>query len=305
MTEQIIERSHEPGALRAPAIPYRTQRRVRRVLGTAGFIVVVGLLLVFMLLPFYWMLKSSLQTNFALMAIPPNWIPRPFTLQGYREAINLIPFARYISNSVFISLVTAMIATFAASSAAYVLARYRFPGATFILSLFLLTQLIPGITRIFPIYFFLKRLDLINKYQGIIVAYVSFSLPYAVMMLSGYFRGSYPMELEEAALIDGCTWFTAFLRIVLPISMPGIVAIATFSFLGAWNDFLWASLLLYQGDMKTIQVGIRDFIGELGQVNRANAFMAACVLTTVPAVILFRFAQKGMVQGITSGAIKG
>ena len=146
---------------------------------------------------------------------------------------------------------------------------------------------------------------MINKYQGIIVAYVSFSLPYAVMMLSGYFRGSYPMELEEAALIDGCTWFTAFLRIVLPISMPGIVAIATFSFLGAWNDFLWASLLLYQGDMKTIQVGIRDFIGELGQVNRANAFMAACVLTTVPAVILFRFAQKGMVQGITSGAIKG
>ena len=124
-------------------------------------------------------------------------------------------------------------------------------------------------------------------------------------MLSGYFRSSYPMELEEAALIDGCNWFSAFVRIVLPISMPGIVAIATFSFLGAWNDFLWASLLLYQGDMKTIQVGIRDFVGELGAVNRANAFMAACVLTTVPAVVLFRFAQKGMVQGITAGAIKG
>jgi multiple sugar transport system permease protein len=251
------------------------------------------------------MLKSSLQTNFQLMAIPPIWIPNPFTLQGYQQAINLIPFARYISNSIFIALVTSVIATLIGASAAYVLARYKFPGATFILSLFLLTQLIPGITRIFPIYFFLKRLGLINTYTGIIIAYVSFSLPYAVMMLSGYFRASYPMELEEAELIDGCTWFTAFLRIVLPISMPGIVAIATFAFLGAWNDFLWASLLLYQGDMKTIQVGLRDFIGELGNVNRANAFMAACVLTTVPAVILFRFAQKGMVQGITSGAIKG
>jgi multiple sugar transport system permease protein len=287
------------------AIPYRTRRRLSETASTVGTVIIVASLLTFLLLPFYWMLKSSFQTNIDLMAIPPIWFPTRATLQGYGQAISLIPFARYITNSIFISLLTAVIATFLGSSAAYVLARHKFPGATFILSLFLLTQLIPAITRIFPIYFFIKRLGLINKYPGIIIAYVSFSLPYAVMMLQGYFRSSYPLELEEAALIDGCTWFTAFLRVVLPISIPGIVAIATFAFLGAWNDFLWASLLLYQGNMKTIQVGLRDFIGELGTVHRANAFMAACVMTTVPAVILFRFAQKGMVQGITAGAIKG
>ena len=287
------------------AVSYGTQRRIRRTAGAVATVAIVAVLLLFLLLPFYWMLKSSLQTNLGAMAIPAVWFPTELTLEGYQQAISLIPFARYITNSIFISLVTAVLATFAGSSAAYVLARYKFPGATLMLSLFLLTQLIPGITRIFPIYFLIKRLGLINQYPGIIVAYVSFTLPYAVMMLSGYFRGSCPLDLEEAALIDGCTWFTAFLRIVLPISMPGIVAIATFAFLGAWNDFLWASLLLYQGDMKTIQVGLRDFVGELGQVSRPNAFMAACVLTTVPAVIIFRFAQKGMVQGITSGAIKG
>ncbi|MFN3333321.1 MAG: carbohydrate ABC transporter permease, partial [Caldilinea sp.] len=148
-------------------------------------------------------------------------------------------------------------------------------------------------------------LGLINTYAGAIVAYVSFSLPYAILMLQGYFRTSYPIELEDAALIDGCTWFTVFLRIVLPISIPGIVAIATFTFLGAWNDFLWSSLLLYQGQMKTLQVGLRDFIGEFGGLQRANAFMAACVMATIPALMLFRLAQQSMVRGISTGAVKG
>jgi multiple sugar transport system permease protein len=263
------------------------------------------LILIYILLPFYWMLKSSFQTNREIMAIPPIWIPQEFTVEGYQRATFMIPFARYLGNSLFVSLVTTFISAALASTAAYVLARYRFPGAMIILGIFLLTQLIPGITRVFPVYFLIKNLNLVNSYWGLIIAYVSFSLPYAVLMLQGYFSTSCPVELEDAALIDGCTWFSAFWRVVLPISIPGIMAIATFTFLGAWNDFLWASLLLYQGQMKTIQVGLRDFIGELGGVQRANAFMAACVMTTVPAVILFRFAQRNMVQGISAGAIKG
>jgi multiple sugar transport system permease protein len=261
--------------------------------------------LIYILLPFYWMVKSSFQSNREIMSIPPIWFPRQITFEGYERAMFMIPFGRYIGNSLFVSLVTTAISAMLASMAAYVLARYRFPGAMFILALFLLTQLIPAITRVFPVYFLIKNLNLINTYWGLIIAYVSFSLPYAVLMLQGYFATSCPIELEDAALIDGCTWFSAFWRVVLPISIPGIMAIATFTFLGAWNDFLWASLLLYQGQMKTIQVGLRDFIGEMGGVQRANAFMAACVMTTVPAVILFRFAQRNMVQGISAGALKG
>ena len=262
-------------------------------------------IVIFVLLPFYWMLKSSFQTNSEIIAIPPIWIPRTFTLEGYQRALTMIPFERYLANSLLIATATTVLSALLASSAAYVLARYPFPGATAILAIFLFTQLIPPITRVFPVYFLIKNLNLINTYPGAIIAYVSFSLPYAVLMLSGYFRHSYPVELEDAALIDGCTLFSVFWRIVLPISLPGIVAIATFTFLGAWNDFLWASLLLYQGQMKTLQVGLRDFIGEMGSFQRANAFMAACVMATIPALILFSLGQKNMVQGISSGAVKG
>jgi multiple sugar transport system permease protein len=262
-------------------------------------------MVIFVLLPFYWMLKSSFQTNSEIIAVPPIWIPRDFTLEGYQRALTMIPFGRYLANSMIIATATTVFSALLASSAAYVLARYAFPGATVILAIFLFTQLIPAITRIFPVYFLIKNLDLINTYPGAIIAYVSFSLPYAVLMLSGYFRNSYPVELEDAALIDGCTLFSVFWRIVLPISLPGIVAIATFTFLGAWNDFLWASLLLYQGQMKTLQVGLRDFIGEMGSLQRANAFMAACVMATIPALILFSIGQKNMVQGISAGAVKG
>ena len=260
---------------------------------------------IFVLLPFFWMLKSSFQTNTEIIAIPPIWIPRDFTLDGYWRALTMVPFVRYLTNSMIIATSTTVLSALIASSAAYVIARYPFPGATAILAIFLFTQLIPPITRVFPVYFLIKNLNLINTYQGATIAYISFSLPYAVLMLSGYFRNSYPIELEDAALIDGCTLFSVFWRIVLPISLPGIVAIATFTFLGAWNDFLWASLLLYQGQMKTLQVGLRDFIGEFGGFQRANAFMAACVMATIPALILFSIGQKNMVQGISAGAVKG
>lgn len=274
-------------------------------LGRFAIVLFALTVLSFVLLPFYWMLKSSFQTNTDIIAIPPVWIPRDITFEGYQRALTMIPFVRYLTNSLVISLSTTVISAVLAAAAAYVLARYRFPGATVILALFLFTQLIPPITRVFPVYFLIKNLDLINTFPGATIAYVSFSLPYAVMILSGYFKHSYPLDLEDAGLIDGCTLFGVFWRIVLPISIPGIIAIATFTFLGAWNDFLWASLLLYQGQMKTLQVGLRDFIGEMGSFQRANAFMAACVMATVPALVLFAMGQKNMVSGISAGSVKG
>jgi len=271
-----------------------------------GVIVALGTaaVLVFVLMPFFWMIKSSFQTDSEIMAIPPLWLPSTLSLESYRRAMTVIPFTRYILNSLFVSGMTTVVCTILACMAGYVIARHKFPGATVLLAFFLFTQLIPGITRVFPVYFTLQRLHLLNSYLGLIIAYVSFSLPYAVLMLQGYFRFSYPHELEEAALLDGCTWFTAFTRIVLPISWPGIVAIGTYSFLGSWNDFLWASLILNKGSMKTIQVGLRDFVGEFG-VQNMNTFMAACVLAAIPAIILFRVAQGGIAGGLAAGAVKG
>jgi multiple sugar transport system permease protein len=209
-----------------------------------------------------------------------------------------------VLNSLFVSVTAAGISTIIACSAAYVLARFRFPGATIILGLILLTNLIPAITRVFPIYFFIQNMGLLNSYVGLILAYVGFSLPFAVLMLRGYFESAAPPELEEAALIDGCGYFEAFWRVILPVCLPGIAAVAIFTFLNAWNDFLWASLLLNQGEMKTIQVGIGDFAQEGGGVQYVNAFMAACVVATVPALVVFVFVQRWLVGGLTAGSVK-
>lgn len=267
-------------------------------------IAVLVLLLAFILLPVFWMVKSSFQTSFEVQAIPPVWLPANPTWEPYDIAGQLIPMWRYIGNSLFVSTVAAVISSVLAAMAAYALGRFRFPGATLILALILLTQLIPGVTRIFPVYFLIQDMGLLNTYTGLIFAYVGFSIPFAVLLLRGYFQTSCPPELEEAAMMDGCTYFGAFIRVILPISLPGIAAVTVFTFLNAWNDFLWASLLLSSGEMKTIQVGIGEFASEGGGGQYQNAFMAACVVSTLPALILFFFVQKWLVGGLTAGAVK-
>ncbi len=268
-------------------------------------VVVLGLMLVYLLMPVFWMIKSSFQTNLEVQSIPPIWLPSTWSLDAYFDAGLLIPLWRYIFNSLVVSVITAVITTAIAASTAYVLARYRFPGALVILSMILATQLIPPITRVFPVYFLVQDMQLLNTYAGLIFAYVGFALPFAVLLLRGYFQTSSPPELEEAAMIDGCTHFSAFWRVILPISLPGLAAVTIFSFLIAWNDFLWASLLLSSGSMKTIQVGIGDFASQGGGVQYINAFMAACVVATIPALVMFFFVQRWLVSGLTAGAVKG
>lgn len=278
--------------------------RINNTLTRLAVFVVTALALIYILMPVYWMLKSSFQSTSDIRAMPPQWIPKELSLQAYRDLGELIPIGRYIYNSVFVSMVAAVISTVIGSSAAYVLSRFRFPGMSLILVLILMTQIIPPITRAFPIYFTIQSANLLNTYLGLIIAYVGFSLPFSVLLLRGYFQNNCPPDLEEAALVDGCSHFGAFIKVILPVSLPGLAAVTIFTFLNAWNDFLWASLLLNQGAMKTIQVGIGDFAGEGGGVQYINIFMAACVVATIPALIMFLFVQRWLVSGLTSGAVK-
>lgn len=285
------------------AMQFRAARRGDLITKTV-VIVVTLIALFYILLPVYWMIKSSFQTSLDIRAQPAHWVPQKFTLDAYTDLGLLIPVWRYIFNSILVSSVAAIFATIIGCSAAYVLSRFKFPGMNIILVLILTTQLIPPITRAFPIYFTIQSAGMLNTYGGVIISYIGFSLPFSVLLLRGYFENSCPPDLEEAALMDGCSHFEAFRKIILPVSLPGLAAVTIFTFLNAWNDFLWASLLLNQGAMKTIQVGIGDFAGEGGGVQYINVFMAACVVATIPALIMFLFVQRWLVSGLTAGSVK-
>lgn len=280
--------------------------RYRRVDTVTKFVVIAATVvaLIYILLPIFWMLKSSFQTATEIKELPPRWIPEHIRLDSYRDINLLIPIWRYIFNSIYVSSAAALLATMIGTSAAYVLSRFRFPGMTLILVVVLLTQLIPPITRVFPLYALLQNAGLLNTYTGLILSYTGFSLPFSILLLKGYFESSCPPEIEEAALVDGCGYMSTFIRVILPISLPGLAAVTIFTFLNAWNDFLWASLLLNSSEMKTIQVGIGDLTAEGGGTRYISMFMAACVLATIPALIMFIFVQRWLVSGLTSGSVK-
>ena len=215
---------------------------------------------------------------------------------------NIRIFRKILVNSLIVAGASTVISSIFASLAGYGFSRFKFKGNRFVLFMFLFTQMVPAILLLLPYFIMMRKLGLINTYPALIIAYISFSLPFCTWMLVGFFN-AIPKDLDESAMIDGCNRVQALFRVVYPLALPGIAATTLFGFLVAWNHYLFAMQLVTTPDMYTFPVGIASLTGEFRVA--WNELMAGTVIASAPALILYLLLQKWFVRGLTAGAVKG
>ncbi|MBI3454553.1 MAG: carbohydrate ABC transporter permease [Candidatus Rokubacteria bacterium] len=261
-----------------------------------------GLLLVFCGFPLYWMIVSSVKSPIELLASPPTLWPQELSFRTYVKLFTETNFTTYFWNSIVVSGATTAIVVLLGCLGGYSLARYRFPGREKAAKLLLLVYMFPPIILVVPLFMFAHRFGLTNSRIGISLAYISFALPYALWILRAFFQ-SLPVELEEAAMIDGASRLQACAYVVVPLALPGVIATGIFTFIVAWNDFLFASVLTGRDELKTLPVGINDFF-HMALIDW-GLVMAAGVMVTIPAIVLFILVQQYLIAGWGAGGLKG
>ncbi|MDA0172614.1 carbohydrate ABC transporter permease [Solirubrobacter taibaiensis] len=270
-----------------------------------GLDALTWLVLLVMLSPILWLVAASLQTDGQLSSGAYNLLEPTFT--AFSRMWKTVDFERYMINSLIICTAAALLATAFAACAGYALARFRFRGATTLSLGVVGTQLIPGSLFLLPVFMgfvWLKQntpVALFDTHAGMVLVYTAFFTPVAIYFMR-YFFMAIPRDLEEAAMVDGCNRFTAFVKIVLPAAAPGLVATFVYAFLFAWDELLFVAALT-QENAETIPIGIRNFIGNYQE--RTAQLMAAGVVSTLPVLIAFFATQRWLVKGITAGAVKG
>jgi ABC-type glycerol-3-phosphate transport system permease component len=256
----------------------------------------------FIALPLLWMVISSLKPPQELFTSPPRILPGHLTLQWYRAVIGGTNAPLFFWNSFVVGVATTIVCLAIGVLAAYGLTRFHFRGKSAFLTAALLTYMFPAIVLFVPIYMTLSGLGLINTRLGLIICHSILTFPFAVWMLKSFFEGI-PKDIDEAAWVDGASYFNTFVRIVLPLSLPGIFSVGIFVFVLSWNEFLFASIVMTSAEMKTIPVGISEFITSFDV--RWGEIMAMGTLATVPVVVLFMMVQRYFLRGVLSGAVKG
>lgn len=265
------------------------------------FAVAVAALLV-MVFPLYWMVNTSLKPGPEVFLSPPTFFSPNWSFAAYEEIFRTRPMARYVLNSLVVATGATVISVVLAAFAAYGFTRFAIRGANLFLVFLLFTKMLPETLLIVPYFQVMSSLGLVNTYTALILAYSSFALPFSVWMLIGFFR-SIPKEIDEAAIVDGATRLQAFWKVILPLSRPGLAAVALFTFIIAWNSYVWALVLTTSSDMFVISVGITNLVGEYRV--QWNELMAAAVIGTFPVMVLYAFLNRHLVSAITAGAVKG
>ena len=259
------------------------------------------ILLVFILFPFYWTFITSVKPESELYGAVTYW-PHSVTFVAYQKLFTTtVNFFAAMKNSLIVALCTTVVSLAVSTLAAYAFSRYLFTGRKLLMSMFLCNNMFPTVLLLIPLYSIMRKIGLLHTHASLVLSYTTFTIPFSVWLLNG-FLNDLPTSLEEAAMIDGCTRGQAFTKIVLPILVPCLVATGVYIFMNAWNEYTFA-MLFTSIATRTIPVALKNLIGQLGV--QWDLLTAGGVITIIPVCILFFFAQKRLVAGLTAGAVKG
>ncbi len=269
-------------------------------LGTAGYYAVSIVLAVIALIPFLWMISTSLKSRGALMSIPIEWIPAEPTLDGYAKVFSRFPFLRTIGNSLLISVAYTLITLISASMAAFAFAKLRFRGSGAILSVYIATMMIPTQVTMIPLFVVMNRLGLIDSYASVILP--SMFKPFAVFLLVQQMK-TIPNDYLDAARIDGAGLFQTYRKVALPLCIPTLATLAVTTFMESWNDYLWPLLMLTDRNKMTLPIALSTLNGQYS--TEYNVLMAGSLISMIPIIIIYIAAQKQFKSGLMAGGIKG
>ena len=254
------------------------------------------------LLPLLWMLSTSLKPPREVLATPPTLIPAAPTLENFARLLNQTAFVSYFLNSMTVAGLTVLLTMAAGSAGAYSLTRFAFPGRESIARLILCTYMFAPIMIVVPIYILARRAGIVDTHTALVLSYSSFCLPFSLWLLRAFFQ-SIPLELEEAALVDGAGRLRALIYIVAPLALPGLIATSIFTFTLAWNDYIFTRILIISDELKTLPVGVQDLFS--AAVVDWGLVMAAGMLITIPALAFFMAVQRHLIAGWGTGGLKG
>ena len=276
-------------------------RKIKRLLWESLFYATLLLLLVSVVFPFYWMIKTSMETGAGLFSFPPRFLPNSYAMEGYRAVVQETPIGLWLRNSFIVAFGSTIMALVAGVSGAYGLSRFRYRGKGSLALVILTTQMMPPLVLIIPIYTIFTKLGLTDSLLGLILGNFAFALPVVIWMMKSIFD-SIPFEIEEAARVDGASWLTILLRITLPLALPGLIATGIFTFLSGWDEFMLARAIVTATDKWVGTIGLASFIGVY--VTSWDQILAAATIFTLPPLILFLMVQKYFIAGLGAGAVK-
>lgn len=262
----------------------------------------LGIMIIYNIIPFYWMIATSLKSAAESYRIPPTLWPEEPTFYGYRRVLVWTPFPRYFANSIVVSGSTSLLSALIGTLAGYACSRFYIRGKRWFLGAVLATQMLPGVLLVGPYFRVLSKIGLYDTLAGLILAFTSITLPFSIWMMKG-FCDTVPRELDEAAFVDGCSYFGVFARVIVPLIGPGVVATVIFAFLLAWGDLLWSACLIASTSKRTVTLVLSQMVTEYRVM--WPELMAGSLIAALPPVLLYLILQKYLVRGLTAGAVKG